>query len=54
MLPASTEDTPLSSPIIPTKGILDMGTSHDYAPYENVDANNGGEIVGMISTWPRP
>jgi polar amino acid transport system substrate-binding protein len=29
------------------KKTLIMGTSADYPPYENVDAKNGGEIVGM-------
>ncbi|RIX51305.1 ABC transporter permease subunit [Paenibacillus nanensis] len=29
------------------KGTIVMGTSPDYPPYENVDAKNNGEIVGM-------
>lgn len=44
---AQAVDSPLASPIIGSKGTLIMGTSPDYPPYENVDAKNGGEIVGM-------
>lgn len=36
-----------SSPIVGEKGTIVMGTSPDYPPYENVDAKNNGEIVGM-------
>lgn len=36
-----------SSPIIGEKGTIMMGTSPDYPPYENVDAINNGEIVGL-------
>lgn len=35
------------APIIGEKGTIVMGTSPDYPPYENVDAKNNGEIVGM-------
>ncbi|PZE20170.1 basic amino acid ABC transporter substrate-binding protein [Paenibacillus xerothermodurans] len=36
-----------SAPESPEKKVLIMGTSADYPPYENVDAKNGGEIVGF-------
>ncbi|MDF2961735.1 MAG: polar amino acid transporter permease [Paenibacillus sp.] len=38
---------PAPAPAQETKKVLTMGTSPDYPPYENVDAKNGGEIVGF-------
>ncbi|WP_442950972.1 ABC transporter substrate-binding protein/permease [Paenibacillus sp. GSMTC-2017] len=39
--------SPAPSPIVGEKGTIVMGTSPDYPPYENVDAKNNGEIVGL-------
>jgi ABC-type amino acid transport substrate-binding protein len=36
-----------AAPAAEGKKVLTMGTSADYPPYENVDAKNGGEIVGF-------
>ncbi|MFF2890270.1 ABC transporter substrate-binding protein/permease [Paenibacillus sp. NPDC057967] len=35
------------APSVGEKGTIVLGTSPDYPPYENVDAKNNGEIVGM-------
>ncbi|MEK3885109.1 ABC transporter substrate-binding protein/permease [Paenibacillus sp. PL2-23] len=47
LLSGSSASASAPAPVIGDKGTIVMGTSPDYPPYENVDALNNGEIVGM-------
>lgn len=47
LVPVASAAVEQTTPVAGEKGTLVMGTSPDYPPYENVDAKNNGEIVGM-------